>query len=89
MGTAYLYSPNQQHFPDFCGDVQQEQKQFDNARETARQQLQELFEKTQRELVKKKAMILDVQMMMADDLDYLEEVQSRIQQGCSAARARF
>lgn len=89
IGTAYLYSPNQQHFPDFCGDVQQEQKQFDNARETARQQLQELFEKTQREIGQEEAMILDVQMMMLDDLDYLEEVQSRIQQGCSAARAAF
>ena len=87
IGRAYVYRHQQAELPGSCGDAAAEQKKFDEARETARAQLTELFEKTKREIGEEQAMILDVQMMMLDDLDYLEGVQDMIAGGASAAQA--
>ncbi len=87
IGRAYVYRKQQCELPASCGDAEQEQQKFDAAKETAREQLQELFDKTKEEIGEEQAMIIDVQMMMLDDLDYLENVADLIQGGASAAQA--
>ena len=87
IGKAYVYFPRQSELPASCGDSEIELKNFNAARETAREQLQALFEKTRREIGEEQAMILDVQIMMLDDLDFVESVQEMIAGGASAAQA--
>ena len=87
IGRAYLYRRNSGQLPAAGGDAAAEQLAFDQARETARLQLTELCEKTRRELGEEQAMILDVQILMLDDLDYLDGVRGRIAAGASAAQA--
>lgn len=87
IGRAYLYQKQQHELPVSCGDPAAEQQKFNDAVQIAHEQLQALFDQTKKELGEEQAMILDVQMMMLDDLDYLESVQSMIQGGASAAQA--
>ena len=87
IGRAYVYQKQQSELPASCGDAAVEQKKFDEAVETAREQLQALFVKTQKEIGEEQAMIIDVQMMMLDDLDYMEGVQDMIKNGAGAAQA--
>ena len=67
-----------------CGDPKSEQAKFDAARETARQQLSQLFEEARRTVGEEQAAIIEVQMLMLEDLDYLE---AAIAGGASAAAA--
>ncbi|MDR1930512.1 MAG: phosphoenolpyruvate--protein phosphotransferase [Treponema sp.] len=53
-----------------------EWKAFQEAIRTADDQLEALFEKTQREIGEKESMIIDVQRMMLQDGDFLDAVQS-------------
>ena len=87
IGRAYIYHKQTSELPASCGDADVEQKKFNEALEAARKQLQELFNKTKEELGEEQAMIIDVQMMMLDDLDYLESVEAMIKNGASAAQA--
>ena len=87
IGRAYVYQKQQSELPASCGDAAVEQKKFDEAVETAREQLQALFVKTQKEIGEEQAMIIDVQMMMLDDLDFIESVQDMIKKGAGAAQA--
>ncbi len=87
IGRAYVYHKQQSQLPASCGDSVKEQQKFDEARQVAREQLEELFTKTKEEIGQEQAMIIDVQMMMLDDLDYLESVADMIQNGCGAAKA--
>ena len=87
IGRATVYHKGTSELPASCGDPVKEQAKFDEAVETARAQLQELFEKTKREIGEEQAMIIDVQMMMLDDLDFIESVQDLIQNGSGAAQA--
>ena len=87
IGRAYVYQKKTGELPESCGDAAAEQARFDEAVETARSQLQELFEKTKREIGEEQAMIIDVQMMMLDDLDFIESVQDMIKKGAGAAQA--
>ena len=87
IGRAYIYRKQTHTLPVSCGNPEQEQQNFNEALETARTQLQALFEKTKAELGEEQAMIIDVQMMMLDDLDYLESVEAMIKNGASAAEA--
>lgn len=87
IGRAYVYRKKQSELPTSCGSAEQEQQKFDEAKETAREQLQALFLKTKEEIGEEQAMIINVQMMMLDDLDYLESVADMIQSGSSAAQA--
>ncbi|MBQ8238326.1 MAG: phosphoenolpyruvate--protein phosphotransferase [Oscillospiraceae bacterium] len=70
-----------------CGDPAAEQLKFENARNTARQQLQVLFDEAAKSVGKEQAAIMEVQMLMLDDLDYLEAVAAAIASGASAADA--
>ena len=87
IGRAYVYHKQQSELPASCGDAEKEQQKFDAAKETALEQLQELFQKTKEEIGEEQAMIIDVQMMMLDDLDYLESAADMIKGGASAAQA--
>lgn len=87
IGRIYLYKKQQLTLPSSCGDAATEQQRFDDAKQEAHRQLEELFERTKETLGEQQAMIIDVQMMMLDDLDYLESVQAMIQGGAGAAQA--
>ena len=50
IGPAYIYRRERQELPGACGDPAAEQEKFDRAREVARVQLTELFEKTRKEI---------------------------------------
>lgn len=87
IGPAVVYRKAQRTIPVACGDPAVEQKKFDSARETAREQLTALYNKAAQELGEDKAAIIEVQMLMLDDLDYLEAVTAAIQDGAAAAQA--
>lgn len=87
IGRAYIYKKQQAALPASCGDAAVEQRHFEQAKEEAREQLQALFEKTCREIGEEQGMIIDVQMMMLDDLDYIESIEAMIKNGASAAEA--
>lgn len=70
-----------------CGDPAQEQAKFDAAREEARQQLSTLFEEAKQTVGAEQAAVIEVQMLMLEDLDYLEAVEAAIAGGASAADA--
>ncbi len=87
IGQAVVYKKASNEMPAACGDVVLEQKKFDDACAEARTQLSNLFEKAKIELGEEKAAIVEVQMLMLDDLDYLESVADAIAGGESAAQA--
>ena len=87
IGPAVVYRKSQRVLPVSSGDPQLEQSKFDAARETARQQLSQLYEKAKAELGEDKAAIVEVQMLMLDDLDYLDGVADAIAGGAAAAIA--
>ena len=55
-------------------DTAAEIKRFEEAKETAKEQLQALYEKALVEVGEVNAMIFDVHQMMLDDLDYVEAI---------------
>ena len=59
-------------------DASQEVERFYQARETAKQQLQELYQKALREVGELNAAIFEVHQMMLDDLDYEESIVNMI-----------
>ena len=87
IGPAVVYRKAQRTLPAACGDTAVEQKKFDSARETAREQLTALYNKAVQELGEEQAAIIEVQMLMLDDLDYLEAVTAAIEGGAAAAQA--
>lgn len=87
IGPAVVYRKLEQALPVSSGDPQLEQRKFDAARETARQQLTELYEKAKAEVGEEHAAIVEVQLLMLEDLDYLEGVEAAIADGMSAASA--
>lgn len=87
IGRAYVYKKGQATLPSSCGDPAVEKENFEKAKQTALEQLQVLFNETAERLGEEQAMILDVQMMMLEDLDYLESIEAMIQNGAGAAEA--
>ena len=87
IGRAYVYRKGLATLPASCGDAAAEQQKFEAAKQTALEQLQSLMEETAQRLGEEQAMILDVQMMMLDDQDYLDSIAAMIQNGASAAEA--
>ncbi|MEG2287584.1 MAG: phosphoenolpyruvate--protein phosphotransferase, partial [Ruthenibacterium sp.] len=87
IGKIYLYRKEEKELPVSCGNAATEQDKFDQAMETARSQLKELFEAMCKDLGEEQAMIIDVQLMMMEDLDYLESIYALIKSGASAAQA--
>ena len=87
IGPAVVYRKQQRILPVSCGDAKVEWTKFENARETARQQLSALYEKAKVELGEEKAAIMEVQLLMIDDLDYEDAVRASIESGTAAALA--
>lgn len=87
IGPAVVYRKTERVLPVSSGDPAVEQAKFEAAVETARQQLSALYEKAKVELGEEKAAIVEVQMLMLDDLDYLDGVAMAIQGGAAAAIA--
>ena len=87
IGKAVVYRKAQQAAPVSSGDPAAEQAKFDAAVVTARNQLSALYEKAKAELGEEKAAIVEVQMLMLDDLDYLDGVAAAIEGGAAAATA--
>ncbi len=87
IGSAVVYRKSERVLPVSSGSPAVEQAKFDQAVETARQQLSELFETAKAQLGEEKAAIVEVQMLMLDDLDYLEGVAAAIEGGAAAAVA--
>ena len=55
-------------------DTDAEYKRFEEAKETAKNQLAKLYEKALKEVGEVNAQIFDVHQMMLDDLDYTESI---------------
>ena len=87
IGPAVVYRKSERTLPVSSGDPAIEQAKFDAAVITAREQLSALYEKAKVELGEEKAAIVEVQMLMLDDLDYLEGVTAAIKDGAAAALA--
>ncbi len=87
IGPAVVYRKTERVLPVSSGDPALEQAKFEAAIETARQQLSALYEKAKIELGEEKAAIVEVQMLMLDDLDYLDGVAMAIEGGAAAALA--
>ena len=87
IGPAVVYHKTERVLPVSSGDPAVEQAKFNAAVETAREQLSALYEKAKVELGEEKAAIVEVQMLMLDDLDYLDGVAMAIEGGVAAAIA--
>ena len=87
IGPAVVYRKAQRTLPIPSGDPAVEKAKFDAALETAREQLTALFEKATVEIGEEHAAIVEVQLLMLDDLDYLDGVAAAIEGGAAAAIA--
>ena len=87
IGPAVVYRKSERTLPVSSGDPAVEQAKFEAAVVTARAQLSALYEKAKVELGEEKAAIVEVQMLMLDDLDYLDGVAMAIEGGAAAAIA--
>lgn len=87
IGNGVVYRKAQRSQITNTGDPVQEQARFDDACQKAKDQLSTLFEKAKKELGEEKAAIVEVQMLMLEDLDYLEAVADEISAGTDAATA--
>ncbi len=87
IGKVVVYQKAKRREAVSSGDAAVEQAKFDAACETAKEQLSRLYEKAKAELGEEQAAIVEVQMLMLDDLDYLEAVADEIANGAAAATA--
>ena len=85
IGPAVVYRKAQRTLPIPSGDPAVEKAKFNAALETAREQLTALFEKAKVEIGEEQAAIVEVQLLMLDDLDYLDGVAMAIEGGAAAA----
>ncbi len=87
IGRAVVYRKAARTASVPAGDPAAEQKRFEDACATAKDQLNTLFEQAKHTLGEEQAAIVEVQMLMLDDLDYLEAVAGEIAAGTDAATA--
>lgn len=87
IGPCVVYKKTPQAGSGICGTPAEEQEKFEEACLRARQQLSSLFEDACRDLGAEHAAIIDVQILMLNDPDFLEGVAERIREGTSAADA--
>ncbi len=87
IGPAVVYRKSERILPISSGNPALEQAKFEEARQTARQQLEALYETARQQLGEEKAAIVEVQMLMLEDLDYLDGVTAAIEGGAAAAAA--
>lgn len=87
IGPAVVFRKSRRTLPVPSGDPALEKAKFEAARETARQELQLLFEKTERQLGREEAAIAQVQLLLLEDPDFLEGVSGGLESGSAAAIA--
>lgn len=87
IGKAVVYRRPEHQQAATSGDPIQEAARFAAAVQTAKEQLGALYEKAKKELGEEQAAIVEVQLLMLDDLDYLESVAAEISTGTDAATA--
>ena len=87
MGPAVVYRKAEHTMPVPSGDPAVEKAKFEAALKTAREQLSALYEKAKVEIGEEQAAIVEVQLLMLDDLDYLDGVNMAIEDGAAAAVA--
>ena len=87
IGSAVVYRKQERALPIPSGDPALEQAKFNAALETAREQLTALYEKAKAEIGEEQAAIVEVQLLMLEDLDYLDGVAMAIEGGAAAAVA--
>ena len=87
IGPVVVYRKAQRTLPVSSGDPSVEKAKFEAAQEVARKQLTELFEKARVEIGEEQAAIVEVQLLMLDDPDYLDGVTMAIEDGAAAAIA--
>lgn len=89
IGEIFYYEKNQTEVKKYKVDNPQDEiKRFEEAKETAKEQLEVLYEKAKVEVGEDEAEIFDVHMMMLDDEDYCESVENIITlQGTNAEYA--
>ncbi len=81
IGNAFVYKKQEVVIVrGSLNSVEEEIKAYEDAKELTRTQLQTLFEKTQNDVGQEEAMIIDVQMMFLDDLDFVEAIKAKITQ---------
>ena len=85
IGPAVVYRKAERVLPVSSGDPAVEKAKFEAALETAREQLTALYEKAKVEIGEEQAAIVEVQLLMLDDLDYLDGVNMAIEGGAAAA----
>ena len=87
IGPAVVYRKAERTPPVSSGDPAIEKAKFEAALDTAREHLTALFEKAKAEIGEEQAAIVEVQLLMLDDLDYLDGVNAAIEGGAAAASA--
>lgn len=80
IGKIFVYEKQEFHVNHtFIEDSEKEVAEYERVREIAREQLQKLYDKTLEDVGAEEAMIIDVQLMMLEDLDYQEAVIEKIE----------
>ena len=87
VGNVFVYNKKNVEMPLRIGNAENEFQDFLKAKEIAREQLKQLSDKTKKEVSKKDAMIIDVQIVMMDDADFNQGVQELIYKGENAPQA--
>lgn len=81
IGRVYLYEKQEYVLKkEAVTDAEAETARFQNARRTAIEQLDGLYQTALKEVGEEHAMIFDVHKMMLDDLDYIEAVEAMIRE---------
>lgn len=79
IGKIRVYQKNQQQVKRYkVEDTEQEVSRYQNAKEKAIQELQELYDKALREIGQANAAIFEVHQMMLEDDDYNDSVENMI-----------
>ena len=87
IGKAVVYHKVRNTGPVTLGTPAQEQEKFRGAVEKAKMQLTQLYEIAKATIGEEQAAIVEVQLLMLEDLDYLEGVADAISAGNAAAFA--
>lgn len=87
IGKAVVYRKQRKSGPVTLGTPAQEQEKFRGAVEKAKLQLSQLYEIAKSAVGQEQAAIVEVQLLMLEDLDYLEAVTDAISAGNAAAFA--
>ena len=87
IGKPFVYQRTKRENVICAGTPFEEQQLVNQAIQTATEQLHRLFEQTKRSLGEEHAAIIEVQLLMLQDADFLEEISKQINKGNGAVQA--